>query len=155
MRKKPTQLKKIDGTFRKDRANHSEPKPKPADSLESPIELDEHGRAFWDYHAGRLQKLNLLTECDIYSLALASEWWSIHRRAIEGLRDDLTHSTDANGECCKPELTAAKQAFVNVQALMRQFGLDPQSRSKISVPPPEEKDPIGDLYFKRPRPVAV
>jgi P27 family predicted phage terminase small subunit len=155
MRKKPTQLKKIDGTYRKDRAKFNEPKPKLSESLDPPIELDEHGRAFWNYHAPKLQKLNLLTECDTYSLALASEWWSVHRRAVEGLRSDLVHETESNGECCRPELTAAKQAFTNLQILMQRFGLDPQSRSKISVPSPEEKDPIRDLYFKRPRPVVV
>lgn len=156
MRKKPTQLKKIEGTLRKDRANHREPKPKPADSLEPPIKLDSHGRAFWDYHAAKLKGLGLLTECDTYSLAIACEWWSVHRRALEGLKTDLVHSTDSNGECCRPELTAAKQAFGNLQTLMQRFGLDPQSRSKISVPTPEDKDPIGELYFKkRPQLVAV
>jgi hypothetical protein len=39
--------------------------------------------------------------------------------------------------------------------IMIGFGLDPQSRGKISVLPPKEKDPIGDLYFKRSERVAV
>jgi P27 family predicted phage terminase small subunit len=149
MRKKPTALKKIDGTFRKDRANRSEPKPKPAASLEPPIELDEHGRKFWDYHAPKLKEQNLLTELDTFSLAQACEWWSIHQRALADLRQGLTHTTDSNGECSKPQVSVAKQAFACVRAIMLGFGLDPQSRSKISVPPPKEKDPIGDLYFKR------
>lgn len=149
MRKKPTALKRIDGTYRKDRANHREPKPAPAESLEPPIPLDEHALKFWDYHASRLSKLNLLTELDVYALALASEWWSIHRRAMDGLKGDLLHETESNGECCRPELAAAKQALGHLTTLMARFGMDPISRSKISVEPPEKKDEIGDLYFKR------
>lgn len=148
MRRKSTALKKIEGTFRKDRAKN-EPKPAPADSLEPPIELDAHGRAFWNYHAARLQKLGLLTEADTYSLALVSEWWSIHQRAIEELRKELTHSTEANGECARPEVSIAKQAFANVRMIMLGFGLDPQSRSKIHVAQPEKPDEIADLYFRK------
>jgi P27 family predicted phage terminase small subunit len=153
MRKKPTALKKIEGTYRKDRAVHHEPTPQPADSLSPPVKLDAVGQKFWDYHAPRLAKLNLLTESDTYSLAQASEWWSVHQRALADLRSGLTHTSDANGECSKPQVAIAKQAFTCMREIMKGFGLDPQSRAKISVPPPEEKDPIGDLYFKRP--VAV
>jgi P27 family predicted phage terminase small subunit len=153
VRKKPTALKKIDGTFRRDRANHREPIPERAESLDPPVQLDEYARAFWNYHVGKLSKLNLLTELDVYALTLAAEWWSIHQRAMKGLESELVHVTDANGECCRPELTAAKQALTNLQALMTRFGMDPVSRSKISVSPPDKKDEIGDLYFKKP--VAV
>src|SRR5688572_25512608 len=145
MRRKPTALKQIDGTLRRDRANHREPKPAPAENLEPPIPLDDHARKFWDYHAPKLSKLNLLTELDVYTLGLASEWWSIHRRAMDGLDSDLVHTTESNGECCRPELTAAKQALTNLTMLMARFGMDPISRSKISV-----EDQIADLYFKRP-----
>jgi len=148
MRRKPTALKKIEGTFRKDRA-HNEPKPAQPDNLEPPVELDAHGRSFWDYHARRLQKLGLLTECDTHALALGCEWWSIHQRAIEKLHDNLTHSTEANGECSKPEVAIAKQAFLNLRTIMIEFGLDPQSRSKLHVEPPEKPDEIQDLYFKK------
>lgn len=153
MRKKPTQLKKIDGTFRKDRANHHEPMPEPADNLEPPIQLDKLGQKFWDEIAPELHKLGLLTKLDRYSLLFLAQWVSIHQRGIEGVDTDLIHTTEANGECCKPELTAAKQALTLIQTLGARFGLDPVSRSKISVKPPEEKDPIGERYFKRP--VAV
>jgi P27 family predicted phage terminase small subunit len=154
MRRKPTALKKIEGTYRKDRASN-EPKPALADNLEPPIKLDAHGRAFWDYHAPKLHKLNLLTECDVFSLAQACEWWSVYRRAIADLNHGITHTTDANGECSKPQVAIAKQAFGCMRQIMIGFGPDPQSRGKISVLPPKERDPIGDLYFKRSERVAV
>jgi P27 family predicted phage terminase small subunit len=124
--------------------------PPPADSLDSPIALDEHGQRFWNYHAQRLHKLGLLTELDTFSLVQACQWWSVHQRALEELRSGLTHETEANGECSRPQVAVAKQAFACVRSIMQGFGLDPNSRSKIHVNPPEERDEIADLYFKRP-----
>ena len=148
MRRKPTALKKIDGTFRKDRVR-KEPTPAQPDNLEPPIKLDRHGKAFWSYHASRLQKLGLLTECDTYSLAVGCEWWSVHQRALKAVRRSLVHSTEANGECSKPEIQIAKTAFANLKQIMIGFGLDPQSRGKLHVEPPEQPDKIADLYFKK------
>ena len=148
MRRIPTSLKKIRGTYRKDRAR-SEPKPAQPENLEPPIELDAHGQAFWNYHAEKLQQLGLLTECDVHSLAVGCEWWSVHQRALEAVKSELTHSTEANGECSKPEIAIAKQAFTNLRTIMISFGLDPQSRGKLHVERPEQPDEIESLYFKK------
>ena len=75
--------------------------------------------------------------------------------AHTGVGPRITHTTEANGECSKPQVAIAKQAFGCMRQIMIGFGLDPQSRGKISVLPPKERDPIGDLYFKRSERVAV
>lgn len=146
--KKPTKLLKMQGTWRKDRhGNKNEPQP-PAANLAQPYDLDEDGQRFWDYHAPKLSKLGLLSENDAYALAMAAEWFSIHQKCVRELRSGISQKTPTT-TVAKPASVVAKAAIVAVRGFLADFGLTPASRTRLTVEPPEEVDPIFERFFKK------
>jgi P27 family predicted phage terminase small subunit len=118
--------------------------------LESPIELDEHGKSFWNEHAPKLKELGLLSEIDLHLLALGAQWWSVHVRALDGLKESITQVSEANGRVARPEVAVAKQAFNAVRAIMQEFGIGPGSRTKVSAARQDEVDPVDKYFSQKP-----
>src|SRR5262245_42670989 len=107
---KPTALKLLCGNAGRRPVNHHEPKPKRAKHLRTPTELDEHGKKFWKRYAPKLKTLGLLSEIDLDLLSMGAQWWSVHVRALNEVRDSIVQESDANGKVARPEIQIAKTA---------------------------------------------
>ena len=135
--------------------NQHEPRPKLAETLQAPVELDEHATKFWDEHAPKLKKLGLLSEIDLHLLVMAAQWWSVHVRALAELKESITQVSEANGKVARAEIGVAKTAFNAVRAIMQEFGIGPGSRTKVTAHPEEEDDdPAGKYFGYPPKPSA-
>ena len=147
--RKPTAAKLIQGTFRKDRANPDEPKPEVPKELEAPAWLDEYGRECWAAHVPVLLKLGVLSCVDVFYFGAICERWSTYRRALDDLKDNLTHETEANGECAKPQVAIAKAAFDSFRQGLEQFGCSPATRGKVKAVPQTDDDPFEKYRNKK------
>ena len=149
MRRIPTATKLLQGTLRKDRLNPDEPKPEPPEDLKARGWLDQYGRECWDKYVPRLVRTGILTSLDMLLFAGVCERWSTYRRAIDNTKDSLTHSTESNVECSKPQIAIAKAAFDQFRQGMAEFGCSPASRGKVKAIPPSAEDPFEKYRNKK------
>ena len=150
-KKKPTNLKVINGTARKDRLPKNEPKP---ESLEPKKErwLLQEARKQWNQYAKELVELGLLTEADgVMFSALWQEygWYIINQKIAKDHYE--THKTTsyktANGERKPlPQFALSNKHLKNVISLCADFGLSPSARSGISVPKPKGKNNASEFF---------
>src|SRR5262245_61164630 len=130
--RKPTPIKVLHGTARPDRTNPNEPHYSSPTSLEPPAWLDAEASGHWRLLAGKLAEAGVLTEVDAPLLAAACERWSVYTRAAARLRRNLTVRSRANGAVSRPELAIARGALADYLGLMREFGVGPASRGKVT-----------------------
>ena len=108
---KPTALKVLSGTFRKDRQNRREPKPT-ATLPGCPKFLDAMAKAEWRRITPELARLGLLTLIDRASLAAYCQMWSRWQQAEAILqRDGLTFATPNGFLQKRPEVTIARESM--------------------------------------------
>jgi P27 family predicted phage terminase small subunit len=130
---KPTALKLIQGTYRPDRANANEPKPKPGIPL-CPKFLQGEARETYRKVAKKLARIGLLTEIDEMALAMLCQSWAEYLEASEKLRETGMLVKSPNGfPMMNPYLVIANAAVKKVRALLVEFGMSPSSRSRISA----------------------
>lgn len=126
--KKPTALKKLQGTYRPDRAPENEPIPLPQDDLSPPdYVIGKEAIECWNDLAPKLHAAGLFTEIDGLMLGqycMAFQTWKRVGRQI------------ANEEI-PPNSPGVWQYNKSVETMMKiapHFGLSPATRAKISVP---------------------
>ena len=84
-RPKPTALKQLQGTLRKDRTNANEPKPGPL-GKSIPDHLSKEAKKYWKESFKLLTRVGILTETDADSLALYCESkmrWVFAKKQLE------------------------------------------------------------------------
>jgi P27 family predicted phage terminase small subunit len=148
--RKPTHLKVLQGTFRKDRAPKREPKPKVgAKPPTPPSYLGALARAEWRRLAPRLHKLGLLTEVDRSKFAMYSQAYARWQEAEKVITEQgMTFMTEKGYVVQRPEVAIALKQCKMAKELGGEFGLDPAARSRIDVPEPEKpKDAAEDFLF--------
>lgn len=129
---KPTQLKVLQGTFRKDRGNQREPKPS-GDLFDAPKHFNDAQREVWEYaieHAprGLLKKLDL-SVLEVWVVACV-----FHREAaLKVATTGQVIKTPAGYPVMNPYMANMnKQAQVMLKAAS-EMGFTPASRSRIVV----------------------
>jgi P27 family predicted phage terminase small subunit len=143
-------IKRLQGTFRKDRQNPNEPKLEPLEVAPAPEWLDEYGRQCWEAHVPQLLNNRLLTSLGLFLFAAVCERWSTYRRATDELKTTLTHQTDSNGTCSKPQVAIAKQAFADFRQGLQEFGCTPATCGKVTAAKIEYDDDPAAEFFKAP-----
>jgi P27 family predicted phage terminase small subunit len=138
--RKPTEQKKLEGTYRADRAARNEPKPEvmiPA----CPSWLTGEARKEYNRHAKMLVNLRVLTEADRLALAALIHEFSAWREAetMVGVLGAVLISEKTGAPYLNPWQNIASNHFKNMVKLMGEFGLTPASRSRIEAQPEEEK----------------
>lgn len=136
---KPTEQKKLEGTYRADRAPKNEPKP-PVMIPPCPSWLTVEGKREYRKLARLLVDMRVMTEADRLALAaLASQFakWLEAERMVQVGGRVLT--SEKGGMYLNPWEGIANTALKNMTALMAQFGLTPASRARIEAQPEEEK----------------
>jgi len=133
MKRLPTNVKILRGTFQKCRENPNEPKPKLA-IPSCPPHLDEEARKEWRRIAKELFTLGLLTKIDRAALAGYCQCWSRWSHAEEELKKTGLVVQSPNGyPILSPYLPIATKALQQMQSFLSEFGLSPASRSKVSA----------------------
>ncbi|SRR6266542_2374619 len=145
--RKPAVIKQLHGTFRRDRENRNEPQPEPLKIAPAPEWLDEYGRQCWEAHIPALLKNRLLTPLGLYLFAAVCERWSTFRRATDESKTGLTHETDSNGLCARPEIGIAKAAFNDFLKGLQEFGCTPATSGKVTAAPVYDDDDPAARFF--------
>lgn len=148
---KPTELKKLDGTYRKDRVLTNEMKPDNLDMLpEAPSHFDETAKLIWNKVVVELHNLKLLTSIDLEMLSRYCAAMSMATHAEKMLKKEGTRLTSVNkfGSVYhqkNPYMTVWKDAVAEANKIAGQFGFTPSTRTKIPQPKKEVQNPFEKL----------
>ena len=139
--KKPTALKVLEGTARRDRLLNE---PRPASvTPKCPAWLPREGKKKWGELAPKLEKLGLLTELDGEKLAAMCMHWALMVEAAQDLkkRGFLVSSARDDGALVKnPSLQILRDNSAAFDRYAGEFGMGPRSRSNIDLPVQNEDD---------------
>ncbi len=139
---KPSALKLIQGTARKDRTNTKEPKPKKASRVPAPPrELGPKGAAEWKRIAKELHDMGVLTQIDTKTLAnycqayddmltargLLNNWNMNNPDQVNVLKNMSGHMRT------HPYLSQMREARLDMMKFASEFGLTPSSRSRVQT----------------------
>jgi P27 family predicted phage terminase small subunit len=158
--KKPTKLKLLQGTFRKDRAPGNEPKPEPA-IPPVPEQLSPQAKVEWTRISKELSTLGLLTRIDRAALAAYCEAWSDWLDASQRCRTKAGKDLKVikTGERVKygadgkviersggnfienPYYSIKKRSAELMHKFLTEFGMTPAARSRINAKPVEAAKP--------------
>lgn len=93
---KPTRLKVIQGTYRSDRANPNEPKPRAA-IPDCPEFLKGQARKQYQQTAKKLVRIGLMTQLDDMALSMLCQGWQEYLEATEQVRKSGIRVKSPNG----------------------------------------------------------
>ncbi len=155
---KPTMLKLIEGTARRDRMNDAEPQPELADA-KCPAWVKGRARTFWRRHQPMLTAMRVLTTADVDAMAslceTEAEFWDaredVHKRGIEIGHTRYTKDGHSYEEYePNPSVKIASDAMKRMKAMMAEFGMTPSSRTRVkTAEKPKEADPLEELMKRR------
>lgn len=129
---KPTAQKELEGNPGKRPLPDCEPKYEGEPSR--PDDLSPDAAEFWDSVVARLTRAGVAKEIDTHALRLLAEVWGHLRQA---------HRLLLSEPCDKNARIAYTTYFAKWAELAARFGLDPSSRSKLSVVPEEPEGPLS------------
>lgn len=137
---KPTKLKILAGNPGHQRLNLNEPEPKSGIPTRPEWLLPEAKRE-WVRVAGELDRLGLLTLVDRGVLAAYCQAWARWVEADKVLTEKgLTFETATGYVQQRPEVSIAQKQMQLMLSAGARLGLDPASRSRLSVPGEKEDD---------------
>ena len=147
--RKPTAMKVVAGTFRKDRARN-EPQ-YTAGHIAMPATLSAGARTYWRELSDLLLGSRVLTAGDRRSLELTCEALELHRAATKVLVEQgaTYETTNAAGGVMlrlRPEATLAADAWRRAMKGLTEFGLTPASRPKAFAAPSAEPNPFSEFF---------
>lgn len=141
---KPTNIKKLHGTYRADRAPKAEPKPK-VEAPTCPSWLHVEAKREWKRIIDKLEKLGLVTELDRAPLAgycqAYAEWWKMCK---EVEKHGEVHTTDKGYPVQRPEVSMRDKAWDRMLKSAREFGFTPSARSRVNAI--EQTDNDDDFF---------
>lgn len=137
---KPSALKLIQGTYRKDRAAHNEPTPDVSIPT-CPSFLKPAAKREWRRITKELEALGLISQIDRAVLAVycqAYATWQEMEKIIE--RDGAVQSTSTGYLAQHPAVSMRDKAIEQMMKAAAQFGFTPSSRTRVSVPEKKKDD---------------
>jgi len=144
--RKPTDLKLVAGTTRKDRSNPTEPKPDKVAPV-CPAHMSDECKVYWGRVCVELEMMGVLTRAD--GIALEQLVYLYQESVtLKGIlaKEGRTYQVKAtNGEVVWKKHPAAdmlKDILVELRHSRSEFGLSPASRTKVhTVPTGGNKNP--------------
>lgn len=137
--RKPTVMKVLEGTARKDRMSPNEPQPeKVLIPPPMPEELNKYGQKEWKKMTLELSKIGVLTTIDLSQL-------EAYCNEIGNYWEAEANKRDASPLARKEFFDMAQKHLTQARAIAVQFGFTPASRGKLNVPKAEEKDAFDSL----------
>lgn len=149
--RKPTHLKLVSGTARKDRLTPGEPK-LPTVALPCPEHLSSKAKSAWGRVAPMLHRMGVLTEADALALEqLCGAYATIlHCQAVLADYGDLSYaSAKPDGGTMRrphPEVAILADADRRFRLYLNDFGMSPSSRGRVSANGPGDTDPLGHFF---------
>jgi P27 family predicted phage terminase small subunit len=151
--RKPTALKKAEGTFRPGRAPQNEPKPK-ARLPRGPNWLDPIAKREWRRAGKLLNELGLMTE--VYLMAFACYCTAVSdltsaQKVLqkEGLTCRYVNKNGYANIVRRPQVQMKNDALKQIKAFAVEFGMTPASRTRVEaqLPPDPEADLIKEFLM--------
>jgi len=151
---KPTKLKVIQGNPGKRPLNKDEPRYDPADLMQLPKGLPDIAVTVWEEYAPELMASKVLTIVDTHNFFAFCVNYAMWVKAVETLLEKgtpLTEFAAQGGNKKNPEISALTEFQKNWVQLGTLLGLDPSSRTRLSIPGTHGKDnPFGNRRRKIP-----
>lgn len=141
--KKPTQIKKLNGTFREDRALDDEMMPSKLSFAPSPPDLlSMRGKTLWASVCAELAELEMLHRVDLEQIAAYCSEMDGYWTTVSEIQDDGAVIRGVNKEgnpyVIQNPLIGIKNTYLkNATAIASKFGFSPADRTKIAAPPAE------------------
>ena len=138
--RKPTALKKLQGTYRPDRDSADEPMP--TGHAEPPESLSPAARVEWDRLAPALEAVGLLTVADRAVFSVFVQGWADYTKLTDQLNDmaSWTWQSGTGYRQAVPEISMRKEAWTRIKEAGSKLGLDPSSRSGLHVEPQSKRE---------------
>ena len=142
----PTRIKLIRGNPGKRKLNDSEPQPQLA-APECPEYLDEMARVEWDRLVEILLAMRVLTEADYIALGNLCQAYSTMIDAQKKLsKAGVLYRTKSGYVQQSPLLGIVNSQMTLINALVREFGLTPSSRTRVSsIAEPRKENRFANL----------
>lgn len=138
--KKPTELKVVSGTFRKDRAVEQEPVIPKQKHYEPPEDLQGLALTMWNKVMPILCAAKVMADSDVWAVQQYCIQYRNFMLAQEAVEADGITFVGATGEPKKnPACTVMEKASSELRALSAMLGLDPSARTRINVGSPDKK----------------
>jgi P27 family predicted phage terminase small subunit len=145
---------KLAAGTRKSRINQNEPQPS-GTMPEPPEWLDDAARAKWDELAPELHRTGVLTVIDGDTLATFCTAWAELEWATKDIqKNGRTYQTLEGETKASPSVAMQRSAWKGVKDFAALLGLDPSSRSRLKVAPPEIPDDADPLKLFSGDPIA-
>ncbi|MCH4175898.1 MAG: phage terminase small subunit P27 family [Streptococcaceae bacterium] len=104
------------------------------DKIRPPTWLDSKGKRAFKFLAFELMQIELITNGDVYPLAMYCYWYSEHMRLQE-------QSKELCDEIGNPLIKQLDTCSRNMRAFGADLGLSPSARAKLAIKMAEEDDP--------------
>lgn len=150
---KPTSIKKLHGTARKDRILGDEFTPKSLSEIPLPptdqYNFDDTSIQLYYRLAMTLHQNNILTPVDIELLLVYVNEMQIYREQWEAIKTEGQIIIDDKGNSkMNPRIRIANMMAKNIAKIASEFGFTPSSRTRIGTGQPkgdDSNDPFKDL----------
>jgi P27 family predicted phage terminase small subunit len=143
----PFPIKQARGTVRADRRPINPVEIAPVKATRPPSWLkDKLARKAWKEFSGWLEDAGILTKLDRVAMELLAVTYGKWREA--SAMADLTTTQTENGYVIVNAMISVSRGYAkDLRSLLSAFGMDPTSRSRLSIPLPKEpaKDPMEEL----------
>lgn len=138
-KKTPAVINAMRGNPGKRATNKQAPDPEYLDDLTPPPWLSAHGLATWRQLAPKLRQTKLLTIVDVQKFATGCQEFGSYIRAQEKLNGLQEGKTEQEIEAVQGKImfwqTQAAMAFKRWNGIFSEFGMSPESRTKIQLQP--------------------
>lgn len=147
--RKPTALKKAQGTLRKHRELRNEWQP-PAGAPDCPATLAGEALAEWQRVVPMLTESGVLTKADSAALEMYCRAWGMFQVFMTELEREPMVEVPVQGGTVKEANPAHKKALEWAEKAWKfgaGFGLDPSSRSNVPSGEKKKDDPVKRFLF--------
>ncbi len=148
---KPTALKKLEGTARKDRMLENEVAYPLIEGLPSaPPHLRGRAKQEWDKRVKSLSNMGILTEEDLtllegYCFNVGLQQTAMEHLNKQGIIEQQTNSQNHTYSAENKWVNVYNKAQDRIIKISSEFGFTPSSRTKISMPVRGKVDPLDAI----------
>ena len=149
--RKPTVMKKLEGTFRKDRALRDEFTPEQLDDIPQCPDNKEAGfGGIWQTVCENLKEVGMLSKVDLITVEAYCNAVLMFRKACKELKENgytvLVENTRGKSyENVSPWVRIQAEANKVLMQTAKEFGFTPASRTKIPQPAKKTENPFEKL----------
>jgi P27 family predicted phage terminase small subunit len=119
------------------------------DKIKCPIPMDVTGSKMWTTLVDELTQLDLMTNADVYALAIACDAFSNYVKATravkrEGQKIRYTNTGKATNKIQNPSVAIAHKYHTIFKSYLAEFGLSPAARARLASPKDDGDDSEDD-----------